>query len=78
MATKKITAPVKYKACVITPAPKGYDVFDGAGHWFNVPDQRQAKWWASLATRIQDRFAESMVRPLPTVIEDHTPKPPAK
>lgn len=67
MATKKITAPVKYKSCVITPAPKGYDVFDGNGHWFNAPTQRQAKWWSAVYSNALDKFQSNPVRDTPVV-----------
>lgn len=75
MTTKKIIAPTQYKACVIAPAPEGFDVFDSDGRWFHVTTQKQAKWWAAVATRIQTEFLANRPRTLPTPIEDHTPRP---
>lgn len=69
MATQKITAPVRYKRCIISPAPgaNGYDVFDGKGRWFNVCDQRRAKWWASIHDRIESEFTFNHDRVMPEV-----------
>jgi hypothetical protein len=63
----KITAPVKYKSCVITPASgaKGFDVFDGTGRWFHTETQRQARWWASVYSTATERFQASPVREVP-------------
>lgn len=61
----KITTPTRYKLCIITPAGKGYDVFDDFGRWFTQPNQRQAKWWASVYSSAQDKFASNPQRPVP-------------
>ena len=73
--TKPIQHPTTYKHCIITPTPKrgGFDVFEDSGRWFHVKTQKQAKWWASVASRIQDEFSANRERPVPTPIEDHTP-----
>jgi hypothetical protein len=65
----KITAPVKYKSCVITPASgaKGFDVFDGTGRWFHADTQRSAKWWASVWSSATERFQASPMREVPEV-----------
>lgn len=70
-STSKITAPVQYKHCVITavggnPA-NGYDVFEANGRWFHVKTQKQAKWWASIHTRLQSEFSSNAPRKVPTV-----------
>lgn len=66
--TTAITKPTKYKHCIITPAigAKGFDVFDGNGRWFNVPDQRRAKWWASIHSRLKSELRWTG-RPIPQV-----------
>ena len=73
--TPKITQPTQYKHCVIAPAAgaKGFDVFDDSGRWFNVKTQKQAKWWGSIYTRLQDEFNAHNVRSVPTPTENHTP-----
>lgn len=67
MASTKITAPVKHKSCIIAPAERGFDVFDGTGHWFNAPTQRQARWWSSVYSNALDKFQSSPVRDTPEV-----------
>ena len=75
MKTKTIAHPTQYKDCVITPVNKrgGFDVFEDSGRWFHVETQKQAKWWASVASRIQDEFSANRERPVPTPVDDHTP-----
>lgn len=67
--TSKITAPVKYKQCVITPVPggTGFDVFEQNGRWFHVATQKQAKWWSSIHDRLETEFSRHAIRPLPEV-----------
>jgi hypothetical protein len=73
MTTKKIIAPTQYKACVIAPAPAGFDVFDSDGRWFNVKTQKQAKWWAAIHTRLESEFKWQVSKPAPRPVDDHTP-----
>ena len=63
----KITQPTRYKSCVITPAAgaKGFDVFDGTGRWFHADTQRSAKWWASVYSTADSRFAANPTREVP-------------
>lgn len=74
--TLPITAPTKYKQCVIAPAAgsKGFDVFDDNGRWFNVKTQKQAKWWGSIYTRLQDEFNSHSIKTPPVPVFNHTPK----
>jgi hypothetical protein len=74
--TLKIIAPTQYKNCIIAPVTKrgGFDVFDGTGRWFHVETQKQAKWWSSVYSRIQNEFALRAPKAVPTPVFDHTPK----
>jgi hypothetical protein len=75
--TPKITHPTQYKHCTIAPVgKKGFDVFEASGRWFNVKTQKQAKWWASIHSRLIDEF--NAPKPVPTPVEDHTPTPKGK
>lgn len=77
--TPKITAPTQYKNCIITPRTEGFDIIDLATHrWFTVTTQKQAKWWASVHSRIQAEFSSHTTRLPPVPLEDHTPKPKGK
>jgi hypothetical protein len=78
--TKPIQHPTTYKHCIITPTPRrgGFDVFEDSGRWFHVKTQKQAKWWASVHSRIQSEFGSNRERPVPTPVDDHTPKPKIK
>jgi hypothetical protein len=78
--TLKIIAPTQYKNCIIAPVTKrgGFDVFDGTGRWFHVETQKQAKWWSSVYSRIQNEFALRAPKSVPTPVFDHTPKEKAK
>lgn len=69
MKTAKITQPTRYKRCIITPAAgaQGFDVFDGNGRWFTVPDQRRAKWWSSIHDRIESEFGRHAPKDVPHV-----------
>ena len=72
--TKKITVATQYKACIIAPRAKGFDVFDTDGRWFHVQTQKQAKWWGSIYTRLHDEFRAHPAKPAPQPSDDHTPK----
>ena len=75
MKTQPITVPTQYKACIIAPVGrKGFDVFDSDGRWFNVKTQKQAKWWGSIYTRLENEFSARHAKAIPTPREDHTPK----
>jgi hypothetical protein len=74
--TKPIQYPTTYKRCIITPTPRrgGFDVFEDSGRWFHVKTQKQAKWWASVHSRLQSEFGSNYPQTVPTPIENHTPK----
>jgi hypothetical protein len=72
----KITQPTLYKHCVISPRGKqGFDVFEDSGRWFHVKTQKQAKWWASVHSRLQDEFGSHQPKAVPHAIVNHTPQP---
>jgi hypothetical protein len=77
MNPNKITQPTLYKHCIIRPVPKhgGFDVFEDSGRWFHVKTQKQAKWWASVHSRLQDEFGSNSIKRVPHAIVDHTPRP---
>ena len=74
MKTPTIQHPVQYKHCIIAPVTdprtQGFDVFDSKGRWFHVKTQKQAKWWASIESSIEDRKMQNPVRALPTTNTD--------
>ena len=74
--TKPIQHPTTYKHCIITPTPRrgGFDVFEDSGRWFHVKTQKQAKWWASVHSRIQSEFGSNTTKAVPTPVDDHTPR----
>lgn len=76
MTTKQITVPTQYKACIIAPVPKvgGFDVFESHGRWFHVKTQKQAKWWGSIYSRLENEFNARVPKHTPIPVEDHTPK----
>jgi hypothetical protein len=74
MAAQQITKPTKYKHALIAPAAGGFDVFDGDNRWFHCRTQKQAKWWSSIHSRLQDEFGSNPPRTAPAPVEDHTPK----
>ena len=75
MKTQPITVPTQYKACIIAPVGrKGFDVFDSDGRWFNVKTQKQAKWWGSIYSRLENEFNARQTKAMPKPREDHTPK----
>jgi hypothetical protein len=75
MKTLEIKKPTQYKHCIITPVAKrgGFDVFEDSGRWFHVKTQKQAKWWASVHTRLQEEFGSHAPKAVPTPDENHTP-----
>ena len=75
MKVAKIAVPTKYKSCIITPAPDatGFDVFESNGRWFHVKTQKQAKWWASIHTSLEERFHSNFIKPVPAHEADITP-----
>ena len=75
MKTKPITHPTQYKNCIIAPVgKKGFDVFDSDGRWFNVKTQKQAKWWGSIYSRLENEFNARTPKHTPLPVDDHTPK----
>jgi hypothetical protein len=57
MKTVNIGAPTGYKGCIIVPVGDGFDVVDRlSGRWMHVPNQRTAKWNATVWTRLRDEF----------------------
>ena len=59
----KIGVPTSYRGCIIVPVGDGFDVIDRiSGRWMHVPNQRTAKWNATVWTRLRDEF------------DTHTPK----
>jgi hypothetical protein len=77
MTTPQIKRPTLYRGCIIAPAPVkggGFDVFESGGRWFYVRTQKQAKWWASVKSRLDDSFAANAPKSVPAPIDNHTPK----
>ena len=57
MKQVKIGVPTGYKGCIIVPVNDGFDVIDRvSGRWMHVPNQRTAKWNATVWTRLRDEF----------------------
>ena len=53
----KIGLPCSYRGCIIVPVGTGFDVVDKvSGRWMHVPNQRTAKWNATVWTRLRDEF----------------------
>jgi hypothetical protein len=53
-----IGVPTSYRGCIIVPVGDGFDVVDKAsGRWMHVPNQRTAKWNATVWTRLSEEFA---------------------
>jgi hypothetical protein len=53
----KIGVPTSYRNCIIVPVGKGFDVVDKTtGRWMHVPNQRTAKWNATVWTRLSEEF----------------------
>jgi hypothetical protein len=72
MKQVNIGVPTGYKGCIIVPVNDGFDVVDRAsGRWMHVPNQRTAKWNATVWTRLRDEFGESEpLTMLPTVVAE--------
>ena len=63
-----IIKPTAYRACILVPTSAGFDVIDTrTGHWIHVPNQRLAKWNATVYTRLSDEFSASEPRKLPAL-----------
>ena len=59
----KVGIPVPYKGCYIVRAADGFDCVDmRTGKWIHLPDQRRAKWNASVWCRLTDEFTGSTER----------------
>jgi hypothetical protein len=72
MKAVNIGVPTGYKGCIIVPVNDGFDVIDRvSGRWMHVPNQRTAKWNATVWTRLRDEFGESEpLTVLPTVVAE--------
>lgn len=72
MKQVKIGAPTGYKGCIIVPVNDGFDVIDRvSGRWMHVPNQRTAKWNATVWTRLRDEFeTREPLTVLPTVVAE--------
>jgi hypothetical protein len=72
MKAVTIGVPTGYKGCIIVPVNDGFDVVDRAsGRWMHVPNQRTAKWNATVWTRLRDEFeTHEPLTMLPTVVAE--------
>jgi hypothetical protein len=72
MKSVNIGVPTGYKGCIIVPVGDGFDVVDRAsGRWMHVPNQRTAKWNATVWTRLRDEFgAHEPLVVLPTAVAE--------
>jgi hypothetical protein len=74
MKTVNIGVPTGYRGCIIVPVNDGFDVVDRAsGRWMHVPNQRTAKWNATVWTRLRDEFDSHTPIPLtllPTAVAE--------
>jgi hypothetical protein len=72
MKQANIGVPTGYKGCIIVPVNDGFDVIDRAsGRWMHVPNQRTAKWNATVWTRLRDEFeTREPLTMLPTVVAE--------
>ena len=72
MKQVNIGVPTGYKGCIIVPVNDGFDVVDRAsGRWMHVPNQRTAKWNATVWTRLRDEFeTHEPLTLLPTVVAE--------
>jgi hypothetical protein len=72
MKQVNIGVPTGYKGCIIVPVNDGFDVIDRAsGRWMHVPNQRTAKWNATVWTRLRDEFeTHEPLTMLPTVVAE--------
>lgn len=72
MKAVNIGVPTGYRGCIIVPVNDGFDVVDRAsGRWMHVPNQRTAKWNATVWTRLRDEFdRHTPLTMLPTVVAE--------
>jgi hypothetical protein len=72
----KIGVPTSYRNCIIVPVNDGFDVVDKTtGRWMHVPNQRTAKWNATVWTRLSDEFStHEPLAQLPRIQMIITPK----
>lgn len=72
MKQVNIGVPTGYKGCIIVPVDDGFDVVDRvSGRWMHVPNQRTAKWNATVWTRLRDEFeTHAPLTMLPTVVAE--------
>lgn len=65
----KIGVPTSYRGCILVPVGAGFDVIDRiSGRWMHVPNQRTAKWNATVWTRLRDEFeGNAALMHLPTI-----------
>lgn len=65
----KIGVPTSYRNCIIVPVGSGFDVVDKTtGKWMHVPNQRTAKWNATVWTRLSGEFdLKTPLKKLPEV-----------
>jgi hypothetical protein len=72
MKTVNIGVPTGYRGCIIVPVNDGFDVVDRAsGRWMHVPNQRTAKWNATVWTRLRDEFdTHEPLTVLPAVVAE--------
>ena len=70
MKTVNIGVPTGYRGCIIVPVGDGFDVVDRiTGRWMHVPNQRTAKWNATVWTRLRDEFdTHEPLQTLPTAV----------
>jgi hypothetical protein len=72
MKQANIGVPTGYKGCIIVPVNDGFDVvYRASGRWMHVPNQRTAKWNATVWTRLRDEFeTHEPLTMLPTVVAE--------
>lgn len=72
MKAVNIGVPTGYRGCIIVPVNDGFDVVDRvSGRWMHVPNQRTAKWNATVWTRLRDEFdSHTPLTMLPTVVAE--------
>jgi hypothetical protein len=72
MKQVNIGVPTGYKGCIIVPVNDGFDVVDRAsGRWMHVPNQRTAKWNATVWSRLRVEFeTHEPLTMLPTVVAE--------
>lgn len=72
MKQVNIGVPTGYRGCIIVPVGDGFDVVDRvSGRWMHVPNQRTAKWNATVWTRLRDEFeTHEPLTVLPAVVAE--------